>query len=90
MSGDGAVAADGPLHADALPWVEGRVVWFDVERGWGVAEVEGVGRVLVDHADLDGEGLRALNEGERVWLVVEAEVGLGRACHVRRVRDGQR
>jgi len=52
----------------------GTVKWFNAEKGYGFITVDGSGDdVFVHWSAIDGEGYRALEEGQRV----ELEVGEG-------------
>ena len=52
----------------------GTVKWFNAEKGYGFITVDGSGDdVFVHWSAIDGEGYRALDEGQRV----ELEVGEG-------------
>ena len=45
---------------------EGKVKWFNTQKGWGFIEVEGEKDVFVHYSAIGGEGHRALEEGDRV------------------------
>ncbi|MCX5974229.1 MAG: cold-shock protein [Coprothermobacterota bacterium] len=45
---------------------EGKVKWFNTQKGWGFIEVEGGKDVFVHYSAISGEGHRALEEGDRV------------------------
>ena len=52
----------------------GTVKWFNAEKGYGFITVDGSGDdVFVHWSAIEGEGYRALDEGQRV----ELEVGEG-------------
>ncbi|OZC80503.1 cold-shock protein [Rhodococcus sp. 06-418-5] len=52
----------------------GTVKWFNGERGFGVIEQEGGGSdVFVHYSEIEGQGFRNLDEGQRV----EFEIGQG-------------
>ncbi|WP_426989734.1 cold-shock protein [Pseudarthrobacter sp. Y6] len=52
----------------------GTVKWFNAEKGYGFITVDGYGDdVFVHWSAIEGEGYRALDEGQRV----ELEVGEG-------------
>ncbi|MFJ6077302.1 cold-shock protein [Pseudarthrobacter sp. NPDC092419] len=52
----------------------GTVKWFNAEKGYGFITVDGSGDdVFVHWSAIEGEGYRALGEGQRV----ELEVGEG-------------
>ena len=50
----------------------GRVKWFDSRKGFGFIELEdGSGDVFVHFTDIEGEGYRTLEEGQRVTFEIE-------------------
>lgn len=54
----------------------GTVRTFDLSRGYGYIAVEGHDDVFVHYSNIEGEGLRALSEGEQVsFLIEEGPVG---------------
>ena len=55
----------------------GTVKWFNAEKGYGFITVDGSGAdVFVHWSAIQGEGYRALDEGQRVQLEVgEGEKG---------------
>jgi CspA family cold shock protein len=55
----------------------GTVKWFNAEKGYGFITVDGSGDdVFVHWSAIDGEGYRALDEGQRVQFEVgEGEKG---------------
>jgi CspA family cold shock protein len=55
----------------------GTVKWFNAEKGYGFITVDGSGDdVFVHWSAMEGEGYRALDEGQRVQLEVgEGEKG---------------
>ncbi len=61
----------------------GRVKWFDSRKGYGFIQLEdGSGDVFVHFSDIDGEGYRTLEEGQRVKFDIE-KTGKGpKAVHV--------
>jgi len=46
--------------------VEGTVKWFNEAKGFGFLSREGGPDVFVHHTEIVAEGLRTLNEGDRV------------------------
>lgn len=63
----------------------GVVKWFNNAKGYGFIEREEGADVFVHHTDIDMEGYRTLEEGERVeFTLVQAEEG-PRAQQVRRL-----
>lgn len=56
---------------------EGTVKWFNVKKGFGFITRDSGGDVFVHFRAIEGEGRRALRQGQRVrYSVVEAEKGL--------------
>lgn len=56
---------------------EGTVKWFNVKKGFGFITRDSGGDVFVHFRAIEGEGRRALRQGQRVrYHVVEAEKGL--------------
>lgn len=56
---------------------EGTVKWFNVKKGFGFITRDSGGDVFVHFRAIEGEGRRALRQGQRVrYQVVEAEKGL--------------
>ncbi len=53
--------------------VEGRVKWFNDQKGYGFIEVDGGHDVFVHHSAIEGEGFKSLAEGDRVGF--EEEIG---------------
>ena len=54
--------------------VSGTVKFFNAEKGFGFISREGADDVFVHFSQIEGEGYRSLQEGQRV----EFEVGPGR------------
>jgi len=53
------------------------VKWFNVKKGFGFITRDSGGDVFVHFRAIEGEGRRALRQGQRVrYTVVEAEKGL--------------
>jgi CspA family cold shock protein len=79
----------GPSRRHTVTWAEqkqpesvgnmalGTVKWFNAEKGYGFITVDGSGDdVFVHWSAIEGEGYRALDEGQRVQLEVgEGEKG---------------
>ena len=54
----------------------GKVKWFNNEKGYGFIEVEGGGDVFVHFTAIQGEGYKSLEEGQEVTFeIVEGNRG---------------
>lgn len=51
---------------------EGRVKWFDEKKGYGFIETEDQGDVFVHYTAIEGQGFRALSEGDHVSFDVKS------------------
>ncbi|MBP1043825.1 cold-shock protein [Vagococcus sp. BWB3-3] len=55
---------------------QGKVKWFNNEKGFGFIEVEGHDDVFVHFSAIQGDGFKSLEEGQEVeFSVVEGERG---------------
>ena len=50
--------------------IEGTVKWFNEAKGFGFLSREGGPDVFVHHTEIQAEGFRTLNEGDRVRFEV--------------------
>ena len=50
---------------------EGKVKWFNDQKGFGVIDQDGGKDLFVHHAAITGEGFKSLSEGQRVRFEVE-------------------
>lgn len=50
--------------------LEGKVKWFNAEKGFGFIEVEGQDDVFVHFSAIQGEGYKSLEEGQNVTFEV--------------------
>lgn len=56
--------------------LEGKVKWFNSEKGFGFIEVEGQDDVFVHFSAIQGEGFKTLEEGQEVsFEIVEGNRG---------------
>lgn len=56
--------------------VQGKVKWFNQEKGYGFIEVEGDKDVFVHYSAIQQEGFKTLKEGDEVeFEVVEGQKG---------------
>lgn len=56
--------------------LEGKVKWFNSEKGFGFTEVEGQDDVFVHFSAIQGEGFKTLEEGQAVsFEIVEGNRG---------------
>ncbi|ADP31385.1 cold-shock protein [Bacillus atrophaeus] len=56
--------------------LEGKVKWFNSEKGFGFIEVEGQDDVFVHFSAIQGEGFKTLEEGQTVsFEIVEGNRG---------------
>lgn len=55
---------------------QGKVKWFNAEKGFGFIEVEGGNDVFVHYTAIQGEGFKTLEEGQAVsFEIVEGNRG---------------
>jgi CspA family cold shock protein len=50
--------------------MQGKVKWFNAEKGFGFIEVEGGSDVFVHFSAIQGEGFKSLEEGQEVEFEV--------------------
>ncbi|AQX54421.1 cold-shock protein CspD [Priestia flexa] len=56
--------------------LQGKVKWFNAEKGFGFIEVEGQDDVFVHFSAIQGEGFKTLEEGQEVTFeIVEGARG---------------
>ncbi|MGC8895037.1 MAG: cold shock domain-containing protein [candidate division WOR-3 bacterium] len=66
--------------------IEGTVRWFNARKGYGfIDRDDGQGSVFVHYSDIESEGYKSLEEGEKVsFEVLESDKG-PKAVKVRRM-----
>ncbi|MDC2865720.1 cold-shock protein CspD [Bacillus sp. BP-3] len=56
--------------------MQGKVKWFNSEKGFGFIEVEGADDVFVHFSAIQGEGYKSLEEGQEVsFEIIEGNRG---------------
>ncbi|WP_369900296.1 cold-shock protein CspD [Bacillus manliponensis] len=56
--------------------MQGKVKWFNNEKGFGFIEIEGADDVFVHFTAIQGDGYKALEEGQEVsFEIVEGNRG---------------
>ena len=74
-SSAGSASATAGSHADDRE--TGTVKWFNVRKGYGFITRDQGDDIFVHFRNIDGEGRRAINEGERVsFVVTDSDKGL--------------
>jgi cold shock protein len=64
---------------------EGRVKWFNDQKGFGFIEVPDGRDVFVHHSGIEGAGFKSLTEGEQVVFEIEQGSKGPQAVRVRKV-----
>ncbi|MGC8490476.1 MAG: cold-shock protein [Syntrophobacteraceae bacterium] len=65
--------------------MEGRVKWFNDQKGYGFIEADGGNDVFVHHSAIEGAGFKSLAEGDRVSFEVEKGAKGPSAAKVRKL-----
>ena len=58
-------------HWEATNMEQGKVKWFNAEKGFGFIEREGGEDVFVHFSAIQGDGFKSLDEGQSVTFEVE-------------------
>jgi len=64
---------------------EGRVKWFNENKGYGFIETDAGHDVFVHFSAIEGNGFKSLTEGERVSFVEEKGAKGPQATQVRKI-----
>lgn len=65
--------------------MQGRVKWFNNEKGYGFIEREGGDDVFVHYSAITGDGFKSLNEGDAVEFEIVDGTRGPQAANVSRV-----
>ena len=65
--------------------VEGKVKWFNDQKGYGFIEADSGHDVFVHHSAIEGEGFKTLSEGDRVSFAEEKGAKGPSAVNVRKL-----
>ena len=64
---------------------QGKVKWFNAEKGFGFIEVEGQDDVFVHFSAIQGDGFKSLEEGQAVSFEVETGARGPQAVNVEKI-----
>jgi len=64
---------------------EGRVKWFNDQKGYGFIEADTGKDVFVHHSSIEGTGFKTLSEGDRVSFEEERGAKGPQAVHVKKI-----
>ncbi len=59
------------IHVGGNIMTEGKVKWFNAEKGFGFIEVDGSDDVFVHFSAIQGDGFKSLEEGQTVTFEIE-------------------
>ncbi len=59
------------IHVGGNLMTQGKVKWFNAEKGFGFIEVEGNDDVFVHFSAIQGDGFKSLEEGQTVSFEIE-------------------
>ncbi len=71
-------------HEEETQMEQGKVKWFNAEKGFGFIEREGGDDVFVHFSAIQGEGFKSLDEGQDVTFDVEQGQRGAQAANVRK------
>ena len=70
------MCAQNIAHEEETKMEQGKVKWFNAEKGFGFIEIEGENDVFVHFSAINQEGYKSLEEGQAVeFEVVEGDRG---------------
>lgn len=64
--------------------LEGKVKWFNAEKGFGFIEVDGQDDVFVHFSAIQSDGFKSLDEGQKVTFDVEQGARGAQASNVQK------
>jgi cold shock protein len=65
---------------------EGTVKWFNADKGYGFIAQEGGDDVFVHFSEIQGEGFKTLDEGQKVsFEITQGQNGKMQASNVRKI-----
>lgn len=65
---------------------EGTVKWFNADKGYGFIAQEGGDDVFVHFSEIQGEGFKTLDEGQKVSFdITQGQNGKMQASNVRKI-----
>ena len=68
----------------------GTVKWFNNGKGYGFIEREGGDDVFVHYSEIEGDGFKSLDEGQRgEFAVTEGDKGLQATSETKTVQTGR-